>query len=200
MKSLSVYILLFVAAFTLSTPGYAGNVVRNNSNAVSASFSQTDSSGCIFTLINLGVIQTVVQYQPPGAPNVTFFTYVNVDQYDQCNSTYSNMFGTAENADFQMNQALTKAHLKAVIPACNSLSVCVDLTIDVDWAGISEPSRTRSITHMKGPYTSLMSRYSGLTRDAQVVGSVFNGSTNLIPNALASGFMGTEQNFLLELN
>ncbi len=202
MKFITVIITVLLSLIILMKPEYASaaEMYRGKGSTASASFFQTDSSGCIFTAVDVGSLVDVQHYEAPGGPATTLVSFINITKTNQCTSTYSAMFGIVFNAEFQINQALSKAHLIAEIPACDSLGVCVNLAIDVAWTGTGEPSRIRNIQHMWVPFASLVSQYSGLSCDAQAIGTVFDGTTNLIPNPSSYGFMGTEQSFLLERN
>ena len=84
-------------------------------------------------------------------------------------------------------------HVRAV---CDSFG-CVDIVVNVVWSATSEVSRNITNTHIMGPGSSLWHSYKGLSRDAQAVGDVSTGPSNLTPDPSVHASMGSADDHVL---
>ena len=173
----------------------AAEVFRGSGEVALATFVGTDPSGCVQSTVFIGA-QKNATLDPPGGPTFTSVASATVLEYNQCTFDFFIRSGTVTDPDLRMNAALTQATLVARVPVCDSAG-CVDLVVNVVWSATSDVNRNITNTHIMGPGSSLFHSYKGLSRDAQAIGDVSNGVSNLTPDPSVYASMGSAVDHVL---
>jgi hypothetical protein len=191
VKALVVLALSASGVFVTSSVADArGNttVMNLRGDLVNADFTETD--GCletdVFVTANSGVEQDL--------PNTTHYAIAAVDifQYNSCTATTvldaTGQVDSLPAGAFQVSNQLDQASLNAVLPASDLVSGSTfDITVNVQWTGTSDITRSHSNTNEVYPGCHIINRWKGSGRDANASGTVAGGGTDL---TLASSQFG----------
>lgn len=110
---------------------------------------------------------------------------VYISRYDICNQTtlmgMSGMTTELPEVSFDVSRQLTTARLNTTIDAYDwSSNHAVPITVDVTWTGSGELNRTNDHYRYHGDGMMITTHYHGISRHAEVSGSVSDGTTNFI--------------------
>jgi len=179
---------------TVPTTVYSAEIFRGSGNAANATFFTFEEctpplpGGSIFRNVAVSAQENVV-HNAPGGPALSSVAQVVIIEFDTCGGPFVTLlFGFAPDQDFRMSEGLTSASLNGTVEVCNQFDPfeCFDVTIDLDWAGTGEASRGINNTHIIGPF-QIFTKFRGLIRDAQAIGSVSDGITNFTPTPSTFG-------------
>jgi hypothetical protein len=152
---------------------------RIKDRAANASFSSVDPSGCVETFVFVFGSNESVK-EGSGKPSTGPLAVVQLSQFDFCNNTIGEFFGTADDAVFEVSRKLDQAHLKATVPGfLDETGVETPAVVDLTWSGAGDLITQTDRSRVKLPGTMLTQWLKGTFRPAQVSGTVTVGKTNL---------------------
>lgn len=146
-----------------------------------AIFDSVDPTGCIHTIVDVFAIDR--KDKVVGQPAATSETIVFIDVADVCASTgWIVAFGSGTPDRFDMH-GLDEATLDTTIEMFDFVSgTTFTVNVDVTWASIGEPIRTKSRLIDRSPGFFFSSKFDGTFRSATAVGTVSDGSTDFTPD------------------
>ncbi|HEX5838051.1 MAG TPA: hypothetical protein VFY26_09470 [Anaerolineales bacterium] len=186
MKKLSIACILvvYIAAFILQGPAFAGGIFKFRGEGASAIFTSVDGSGCVWTDVYLNPNEGVFQ-SPPGKGTLSSGVYMYITQYDVCTDTQllaAEGSASLADSDFQVFGNLSSATLDAVVTLYDYVSgTYFDVFVDLTWTGTGSINRQSSNSHFSSPGCKFHSRFNGSFRPAVATGTVSDGVTNYTP-------------------
>ena len=191
IKSLTILILGLssLAPYSIVSAGSdTATVVNLRGPTVNAVFSDTDSTGCIYTEVFVTASGGTDQ-QLPGQGSPITVGSVNIYKYDSCtDTTLINAIGSSDSlpaGDFQISNQLDWASLHTAFHATDiDTGDSFDVTVNVNWTGASDIFRNHENTndiYYRGCH--VLNRWKGSGRNAVASGIVSDGVTNFTPTA-----------------
>ncbi|HYG62304.1 MAG TPA: hypothetical protein VEL74_06965, partial [Thermoanaerobaculia bacterium] len=121
----------------------------------------------------------------PAAPAVSgAMMYMDLYSYDECQLTptittsHSIEIGPGE---LDIHPAARWARLQKNLVLYDYVTgVSTPATIDFTWTATGEPTRSTYRQSRVSPYSRFTAHYTGVTRDAQLAGTISSGAVNLI--------------------
>jgi hypothetical protein len=186
MKKIAFVSVVVSSLLLLSTTAQAAPPSKNRIQGASvvASFSSFDPLTCVNTSVSLSAYET--EGQSSGAPVAGGQVVVNIYIYNDCELTESLAvlaFAEIAPGELQVNGPAHSATLQKSLVVHDDVSgSLVPLTIDLTWNANGEP--TRSVSHQKylTPTGRTTVHVRAVERNADVVGSISAGGTNVIAN------------------
>ena len=151
-----------------------------------AQFTSFDSTGCIRT--DVAVFAGSSKFKDTGSPlDVEPMVNVTYAVGDVCNQVLLRSgFGSTNVTNFQMDSGLVAAHASATVPATDDQNgTTIYLYVNLDWSGFGDITTLRVKDHFDTPSSSVNFRAKGNFREANVSGSVSDGTTNFTPDGSA---------------
>lgn len=197
MKVVVGFLTLILSVFLLPINTQAGAVVSHNQvkgPVADAEFFSVDSTGCIFTSVEINPVSQVTR--TPPAPQIFLpEVFVIISQFNSCTLTplflVDNVFSLTD-SDFQVAKKLESATLNTTISAVDEVSnTPVDISINLSWTCTTSP--THSVFHNhSSSLTSVENIHiiGTICFSATVSGTVSDISTNFTPeNSSLFGFI-----------
>ncbi len=152
--------------------------------AANASFGSIDPSGCVETFVFVFGAQETVK-TGPGKPATGPLAVVQLSEIDFCNNTIRELFGIADDANFEVSRKLDQARLRATIPGFDEVNgELVPAVVDLSWAGAGDLITESDRYRLKLPGVMTTQWFKGTYRPAQVSGTVMVGDRNLADDPL----------------
>jgi len=172
----------------LASPAQAvvGQIFRGQI-AFSTWFQSYDTSGCIMTGARTVALNGTMQ-NLPGPPTPSGNAFIEVIQYDVCQSTYlflADGFPNLGASDLRFSPNLGGAVFDATVQLCDEFnpSSCFPFTIDLTWTPTGPITRQSSHMVLHTGTSVLILHDHITTRAAQVAGVITDGATNFTQNA-----------------
>lgn len=182
-----------VATLSFSLPAVAATTTKyqfKGQNA-SASFYQYDE--CNSTSAYITAFTSRVK-EGPGAPTAQMGADLYYYNYNYCNGTYSEGYGSSPDANFTIDNQLSSASLNGTFVVYDYWSgTTKTASVALTWTGIGSTSNDKySYTYQTPTY---MTRYrsNGTSREAQVTGSINVDGTNLINSSSSYGYLSSSR-------
>lgn len=165
-------------------------------NSAYASFSSTDSTGCISTWVSVSLYENRFQ-QPPGPPQQSAALDISIYRYDSCQHLY--VFEGWGSAALPAEALDTSGSLQSA-----SVTTSIDVydwysgtptsvAIDLDWTGVGETFHGSSRYQNNYGHSMYMSRSTGSSREAEVTGTILLGGTTNVVTGWSYGFLYNSQ-------
>jgi hypothetical protein len=152
--------------------------------AANASFGSIDPSGCVETFVFVFGAQETVK-AGPGKPATGPLAVVQLSEIDFCNNTIRELFGIADDANFEVSRKLDQARLRATIPGFDEVNgELVPAVVDLSWTGAGDLITESDRYRLKLPGVMTTQWFKGTYRPAQVSGTVMVGDRNLAADPL----------------
>jgi hypothetical protein len=183
MKFAVLALAFTLAAFTLPTSTWAGEVFRSRVKGPLAQADFFTNEECIVTEVFIEAFDNIV-HEPPGPPNSRSEVFVNISQFDLCNQEFVlSAIGSAtlSDSDFQVSKKIESARLITTIEVFDFVSESLfNVSIDVSWTATGEPEKVNSRFQSRSPGFFFNEQLRATTREAAAAGTVSDGTTNFI--------------------
>ena len=175
---------LLVATFGPSTNADAADVRKTEWQGVEAFFSNTDPSGCVVTQIGM-FARNDMRHEPPEPGTTESLLVLSIYQVNDCTGEqllFAEGYTWLDEGDLQVSKKLQSATLNATVNledagAAGNFDVDVDLT----WTATEPATRSSSHSHLDQRDCKIISHWRGMSRFADVTGTVSVGTTNFTP-------------------
>ena len=159
-----------------------------------ATFSSTDPSGCIQTVVFVfaddGRFRTGT-----GRLEKASTATVAVSKFDVCTQTdllFADGFAVLAPGQFQIDGKFTAASLTATIEVFDFVSgASFPVNISVGWTGVGDTFSAKQRSHETFPGFKVFKRFDGTGRPAAAAGIVSDGTTNLTPEPALVAELGS---------
>ena len=183
--NLAAVLALLVASFGQYTTVSAADVRKTSTLGVEAYFSSTDPSGCIVTEVGLSA-RDDTRKEPPEPGTTESLVALSIYQYDNCTGEqliFGNAFGWLEEGDLQISKRLGSATLNTTLIDFEDASggPIREVYVDLTWSATGPATRSSGHTHLTTPDCKYMGHWRGMSRFADVTGTVSAGTTNFTP-------------------
>src|SRR5215510_106391 len=189
IKSLTILILglsSLAPYSTVSAGSERATVVNLRGPTVNAVFSDTDSTGCIYTEVFV-TASGGTDEQLPGQGSPIRVGSVSIFKYDSCtDTTLIDAIGSTDSlpaGDFQISNQLDWASLYTAFNATDiDTGRSFNVTVNVNWTGTSDIIRNHENTndiYYRGCH--VLNRWKGSGRNAVASGIVSDGVTDFTP-------------------
>jgi len=179
---LLVVVALALAIFGQSGAASAAPVFR--STGVGADGYFYSENGCVATEVGLFPRDQTFR-NPPDSGGHESWVFVYISQYDFCideQLMYAEGFTGLAEDDFQATRRADSATLTTTVNVLDYISVnSFDVYVDVSWNATGPAIRQNSHFHFHAPGCNYNSQYRESSRDAEVTGSVSDGTTSFSP-------------------
>ena len=187
-----VILMLSLSAFLpysiVSAGSSKATVVNLRGPTVNAVFSDTDSTGCIYTEVFVTASGGTDQELPSQGTPIRIGA-VNIYKYDACtDTTLINASGFNDSlpaGDFQISKQLDWASLHTTLNLTDiNTNESFAVNVNVNWTGTSDITRNHENTndiYYRGCH--VLNRWKGSGRTANASGTVSDGVTNFTPSA-----------------
>ena len=173
-------------------------------NSAHASFSNTDSTGCISTDVYVALYEQRFR-QSPGQPQQDAALDVYIQQYDYCQNVYlfygGGWVSPLPAQAFDASHSLQSASVTTTVEVSDWVSgTQASVSIDLDWTGVGETFRGTNRSQNISPHYKYISRSSGSIREAQVTGTILLGTTNLAAAGSSWAYLNSSQSGSLDIS
>lgn len=186
----------FMILIALASPGtaQAGDVFLYKGEGAGAIYDVRDATGCIRTLLIVGVTDNRRRTPPGSAEERTFQADVNYSLYDHCNNVpLVDIRGVAPltDQDFRIQGNLISAALNTTVAAFDYVAgTPVAVVIDFNWtrSGALDENWNEQF-HLHEMDLIINTHHHGKSRPAAASGSVSINGANVIPGPVTVAFM-----------
>lgn len=197
MKVVIGFLTLILSVFLLPTNTQAGTVVAHfevKGPVADAEFFSVDSTGCIFTSVEINPVSQVTR-TPPAPQIFQPEVFVNITQFNNCTQTplfsVTDKFSLTD-SNFQVAKKLESATLNTTISTVNLVTQTpVNISINLSWTCTTSITQSNFHDHSSSLTSVENIHISGtICFSATVSGTVSDMSTNFTPeNSNLFGFM-----------
>jgi hypothetical protein len=162
--------------------------VHVQGSAASASFYSFNAATCAGTNGFIGAFES--RQQSTGGPVLGASAFVDLYVYDECNFTLllsAHAFVDLAPGDLEVqNSGQSASFQKSLVLEDYVTNTSIPVTVEVDWAGVGEPTRTSFHDVFRSPDGSFSSHSRGVVREAQATGSFTTGTAYGLSQAASS--------------
>jgi hypothetical protein len=182
MKKITLVPLVVSVLLLLSVASHAAapSKLRLQGDSVNATFYSYDPLTCVATGLTVYAYETV--QHSTGAPDAARSLYIDLYSYNDCDGTTlvaANGAAEITRAEFEVQGSAQSARLQKSLALQDYFTgATIPVTVDLTWTGIGEPTRSTSHQSLHADYASFSSHATGVSRQADVAGSVTAGSIN----------------------
>jgi len=182
--NLVAVLALLVASFGQPTTVSAGDVRKTEWQGVEAFFSNTDPSGCIVTQVGV-FARDDMRHEPPEPGTTESLLALSIYQVNDCTGEqllFAEGYTWLDEGDLQISKKLQSATLNATVNL-EDLGATPNFDVDVDltWTANEPAARSSSHSHLDQRGCKIISHWRGMSRFADVSGTVSVGTTNFTP-------------------
>ena len=188
MKITAVALASTLAAVSLSTTASAQEVFHRREQGPLAFALIERIEGCITTTVELLALDQVLR-ESPGSEQPDQAIVIDIEQENTCGQepvTLLSARGQSDlsNADFQVAKKLESASLVATVEVADGVSGnSFDVFIDVAWLVTTPLERVHEKFFSRDPDGFFHAQDRGTFRDADVIGTISDGTTNFLQSA-----------------
>ena len=183
--NLAAALALLVATFGQYTTVSAADIRKASTLGVEAFFSSTDPSGCIVTQVGVSA-RDDTRREPPEPGMTEALVALSIYQENICTGEqliFGEAFGWLEEGDLQISKRLGSATLNTTLIDFEDASggPIREVYVDLTWTATEPATRSSGHTHLTTPTCKYMDHWKGMSRFADVTGTVSAGTTNFTP-------------------
>jgi hypothetical protein len=150
-----------------------------------AEFSSVDATGCVTTAVHVESAEVFLKdstADPSKAASAG--AYVTVSKIDTCAATESHFTGFTQNIMYRNDRRVTFTTVSGPITLCNDdSSGCYDTILDINWLGIGELLKYKSVDHQSSGGFRIVTHQQGDFRLTVALSGLLDaGAVNLTPN------------------
>lgn len=183
--NLAAVLAVLVASFGQYTTVSAADVRKTSTLGVEAFFSSTDPSGCIVTEVGVNA-RVDIRKEPPEPGTMESPVVLSIYQYNICTGEqliFGEAFGWLEEGDLQVSKKLGSATLNTTLIDFEDAAggPIREVYVDLTWSATEPATLSSGHTRFTSPDCTFMDHWKGMSRFADVTGTVSAGTTNFTP-------------------
>ena len=196
--SREVFVLgMMLTAFTAES-AMSAEIARGE--LLFASFYHQPEGECEYSWADVLILRRASHDGPELDREQSFM--VTASEGNGCTGSYFAGVHFGEGGALRVNGSLRSATFEATVPLCGSASdgseghqeeLCREVTIDVEWIGVGAPFHSRNTYNWwQHPGERFRVSTSGLSREAEVRGTIHDGTHNYTPGPAGSALITRE--------